>query len=109
VAGLLFPGCERFLDKLEITGWVGDEEIAPQRLTALRGAKTNNYLLTKNKKRMKKILLFASALAGLFLAGSCQKETLEPAAQGGVTYEITLPDGPQTKGENGYDVYDLHY
>ncbi len=58
---------------------------------------------------MKKILLFASALAGLFLAGSCQKETLEPAAQGGVTYEITLPDGPQTKGENGYDVYDLHY
>ena len=69
----------------------------------------NNNLLTKNKKRMKKILLFASALAGLFLAGSCQKETLEPAAQGGVTYEITLPDGPQTKGENGYDVYDLHY
>ena len=58
---------------------------------------------------MKNILLFASALAGLFLAGSCQKETLEPAAQGGVTYEITLPDGPQTKGEAGYDVYDLHY
>ena len=58
---------------------------------------------------MKKILLFASALAGLFLAGSCQKETLEPAAQGGVTYEITLPDGPQTKGENGYATYDLHY
>ena len=58
---------------------------------------------------MKKILLFASALAGLFLAGSCQKETLEPAAQGAVTYEITLPDGPQTKGEAGYDVYDLHY
>ena len=58
---------------------------------------------------MKKILLFASALAGLFLAGSCQKETLEPAAQGGVTYEITLPDGPQTKGENGYKTYDLHY
>ena len=58
---------------------------------------------------MKKILLFASALAGLFLAGSCQKETLEPAAQGGVTYEIMLPDGPQTKGENGYATYDLHY
>ena len=58
---------------------------------------------------MKKILLFASALAGLFLAGSCQKETLEPAAQGGVTYEITLPDGPQTKGEAGYELYDLHY
>ena len=58
---------------------------------------------------MKKILLFASALAGLFLAGSCQRENLEPAAQGGVTYEITLPDGPQTKGEAGYELYDLHY
>ena len=58
---------------------------------------------------MKKILLFASALAGLFLAGSCQKENLEPAAQGGVTYEISLPGGPQTKGELGYDFYDLHY
>ena len=58
---------------------------------------------------MKRIILLASALAGLFLAGSCQKETLEPAAQGGVTYEITLPDGPQTKGENGYATYDLHY
>ena len=58
---------------------------------------------------MKKILLFASALAGLFLAGSCQKETLESAAQGSVTYEITLPDGPQTKGEAGYELYDLHY
>ena len=58
---------------------------------------------------MKKILLFASALAGLFLAGSCQRENLEPAAQGGVTYEISLPDGPQTKGETGYEVYDLHY
>ena len=58
---------------------------------------------------MKKILLFASALAGVFLAGSCQKETLEPAAQGGVTYEISLPGGPQTKGELGYDFYDLHY
>ena len=68
-----------------------------------------NNLLTKTQKRMKKILLFASALAGLFLAGSCQKETLEPAAQGGVTYEITLPDGPQTKGELGYQTYDLHY
>ena len=58
---------------------------------------------------MKKILLFASALAGLFLAGSCQRENLEPAAQGGVTYEISLPTGPQTKGEGGYEVYDLHY
>ena len=58
---------------------------------------------------MKKILLFASALAGLFLAGSCQKENLEPAAQGGVTYEISLPGFPQTKGETGYDGYDLHY
>lgn len=58
---------------------------------------------------MKKILLFASALAGLFLAASCQRESLEPEVTGGVTYEISLPDGPQTKGEDGYATYSLHY
>ena len=57
---------------------------------------------------MKKILLFASALAGLFLAGSCQRENLEPA-QTGFTYEISLPEVVQTKGEGGYDTYDLYY
>ena len=58
---------------------------------------------------MKRILLFASALAGLFAAASCQQENLEPEVKGGVTYEITLPAAPQTKGETGYDLYDLHY
>ena len=47
---------------------------------------------------MKKILLFASALAGLFLAGSCQKESLEPVQQGNtVTYTLQVPQSIQTK------------
>ena len=58
---------------------------------------------------MKKFILFASVLAGLFTMASCQQEKLEPEMNGGVTYEITLPTAPQTKGEGGYDVYDLHY
>lgn len=42
---------------------------------------------------MKKILLFASALAGLFLAGSCQKETLEPMkGDTKVTFEVSAGD-----------------
>ena len=57
---------------------------------------------------MKKILLFASALAGLFLAGSCQRESLEPEAVG-VTYTINLPEVAQTKGNSGYTEYDLYY
>lgn len=57
---------------------------------------------------MKKILLFASALAGLFLAGSCQRESLEPEAVG-VTYTINLPEVAQTKGNLGYAEYDLYY
>ena len=58
---------------------------------------------------MKRILLFASALAGLFSAASCQQEILDPKVKTGVTYEITLPAGPQTRGEDGYATYDLHY
>lgn len=58
---------------------------------------------------MKKILFFASALAGIFLAGSCQKEKLESYANGSVTYTITLPETVQTKGEGGYAEYDLYY
>ena len=58
---------------------------------------------------MKKFILFASVFAGLFTAASCQQEGLEPAVNGSVTYEITLPAAPQTKGENGYTSYDLHY
>ena len=58
---------------------------------------------------MKKFILFASVLAGLFAAASCQQEKLEPEMNGGVTYEISLPTAPQTKGDNGYSSYDLHY
>ncbi len=57
---------------------------------------------------MKKILFFASALAGLFLASSCQRESLEPEAVG-VTYTINLPEVAQTKGNSGYTEYDLYY
>ena len=78
-------------------------------LTGLGVAKnTNKLLFTKHQKHMKKILLFASALAGLFLAGSCQRESLEPEAVG-VTYTINLPEGVQTKGNSGYTEYDLYY
>ena len=57
---------------------------------------------------MKKLILTACALATL-LFSACQRETLEPEVKGGVTYEITLPFAPQTKGEGGYQTYDLHY
>ena len=58
---------------------------------------------------MKKFLFFVSALAGLFLAASCQQENLEPVVEGGVTYTISLPETVQTKGQSGYDEYDLYY
>lgn len=57
---------------------------------------------------MKKFLFFASALAGLFLTSSCQRESLEPEAVG-VTYTINLPEVAQTKGNSGYTEYDLYY
>ena len=57
---------------------------------------------------MKKLLYGAAALATLLFA-SCQQENLEPVAEGGVTYTISLPTGVQTKGEAGYDMYDLYY
>ena len=71
---------------------------------------TNNYLLTKNKKHMKKILLFASALAGLFLAG-CQRENLEPVQAGQqVTFTIEAPAAMQTKAiADGQNVDQLVY
>ena len=61
---------------------------------------------------MKKILLFASALAGLFLAGSCQRENLEPMESANtVTYTVTVPDALATKGigDNVSNVNTLHY
>ena len=47
---------------------------------------------------MKKILLFASALAGLFLAASCQQENLEPVMSGNtVTYTVQVADAVATR------------
>lgn len=46
---------------------------------------------------MKKILLFASALAGLFLAASCQQENLEPVGGNTVTYTVQVPGALSTK------------
>ena len=59
---------------------------------------------------MKKILLFASALAGLFLAGSCQKENLESAGNT-VTFTVEAPGAIATKGTiaDGTNVNEVHY
>ena len=60
---------------------------------------------------MKKILLFASALAGLFLAGSCQRENLEPEQTGKqVTFTVEAPAAMQTKAiADGKNVDQLIY
>ncbi|MEE0235471.1 MAG: GLUG motif-containing protein [Bacteroidales bacterium] len=61
---------------------------------------------------MKKILLFASALAGLFFAASCQQENLEPVAGGNtVTYTVQIPDAIGTKavGDDVKNANVLHY
>ena len=61
---------------------------------------------------MKKILLFASALPGLFLAGSCQRENLEPMESANtVTYTVQVADAVETKalGEDVNAVNELVY
>ena len=60
---------------------------------------------------MKKLMLFASALAGLFLAASCQQENLEPAAKGNaVTFTVEAPAALQTKAiADGMNVNELIY
>ena len=66
---------------------------------------------------MKKILLFASALAGLFLAGSCQRENLEPVGGNTVTFTVEAPGAIATKGTindgatiaDGTNVNEVHY
>ena len=59
---------------------------------------------------MKKILLFASAIVGLFLT-SCQQENLEPVAgKGQVTFTIEAPAALQTKAiADGLNVDELIY
>ena len=61
---------------------------------------------------MKKILFFASALAGLFLAASCQQEMLDPAAgsEQTVTFTVEAPAALQTKAiADGKNVDELIY
>ena len=60
---------------------------------------------------MKKIFLIASALAGLFLAASCQQENLEPVGGGTtVTYTVEAPGALQTKAiADGTNVDELIY
>ncbi len=60
---------------------------------------------------MKKLLFFASALAGLFLAASCQRENLEPVGGNTVTYTVQVPGALSTKaiGTNVAAVTELIY
>ena len=60
---------------------------------------------------MKKLIFSLSALAALLLAGSCQRENLEPVQQGGtVTYTVQVPGALATKADGDgfvayYEVY----
>ena len=60
---------------------------------------------------MKKVLFFASALAGLFFAASCQQETLEPEQMSKtVTFTVEAPGAINTKTiADGLNVNEVHY
>ena len=60
---------------------------------------------------MKKILFFASALAGLFFAASCQQDNLEPVATANtVTITVEAPGAINTKTiADGTNVNEVHY
>ena len=68
---------------------------------------------------MKKVLFFASALAGLFFAASCQQETLEPEQMSKtVTFTVEAPGALATKSTtinekatiaDGTNVNEVHY
>ena len=58
---------------------------------------------------MKKLIYSVAALAAMALAGSCQQENIGAGVKGGVTYTISLPEAPQTKGNSGYAEYTLYY
>lgn len=56
---------------------------------------------------MKKLILIAASLASMFLAGSCQRENLEPAATGTtVTYTVKVPGAEATKASEYRGVVD---
>ena len=59
---------------------------------------------------MKKIFFFASALAGLFFAASCQQENLEPVGGNTVTITVEAPGAMNTKAiADGTNVDEVHY
>ena len=60
---------------------------------------------------MKKIMLFASALAGMFFAASCQQENLEPVQMGNsVKFTVEAPGAMNTKAiADGKNVNEVHY
>ena len=60
---------------------------------------------------MKKFLLYASAIASMMLAGSCQKEAVETVSEGeaSVKFSIALPDGLQTKAMSKAESTDIVY
>ena len=60
---------------------------------------------------MKKLILIAASLASMFLAGSCQRENLEPAATDkSVTFNVEAPAAMQTKAiADGLNVDELIY
>ena len=59
---------------------------------------------------MKKLIFSLSALAALLLAGSCQRENLEPVEQGGtVTYTVQVPGALATKAAGDYElIYEVY-
>lgn len=59
---------------------------------------------------MKKFIFSLSALAALLLAGSCQRENLEPVEQGGtVTYTVQVPCALATKAAGDYElIYEVY-
>ena len=96
--------------------------IAPQRLTALRGANKQDYFklnqcsevkpsYIKQNKHMKKLLYCAVALAMTLFAGSCQKENLEQVKGGKtISFTVAAPGQIQTKAiADGMNVDVLHY
>ena len=59
---------------------------------------------------MKKLIYCAAALATALFAGSCQRELLDPAAEGNtVTYTVNMPEVANKAGERNLLVNKLVY
>ena len=91
---------------------IGDEYIAPQRLTALRGTRNIKGIINRinNINTMKKLFYCAAALIVLLFGSSCQQEKLEPAGeQTLVTLEVEIPYLAQTKAISKAELTDIVY